>query len=86
MRRGSSRFFIHAFLDLPQHASASHCHLQGVVVSSEAIQTVSIEDVYGFRSVQSGRAVIHILLFPRRISWLFYNNTTIFLIVFKINE
>jgi hypothetical protein len=28
--------FINAFLDLPQHVSASHCHHQGVVVSSEA--------------------------------------------------
>jgi hypothetical protein len=37
MCRGSSSIFIDAFLDLPQHVSASHCHHQGVVVSSEAI-------------------------------------------------
>jgi hypothetical protein len=32
--------FINAFQDLPQHVSASHCHHQGVVVSSEATQPV----------------------------------------------
>jgi hypothetical protein len=42
MRRGSSSIFIHAFLDLPQHVSASHCHHQGAVVSSEATQAVCI--------------------------------------------
>jgi hypothetical protein len=49
MRRGSSSIFINAFLDLPQHVSASHCHHQGVVVSSEATQAVWIVDVYGLR-------------------------------------
>jgi hypothetical protein len=42
MRRGSSNVFINAFRDLPQHVSASHCHHQGVVVSSEATQAVCI--------------------------------------------
>jgi hypothetical protein len=28
--RGSSSIFTNAFLDLPQHVSASHCHHQGV--------------------------------------------------------
>jgi hypothetical protein len=53
MRRGSSSIFINAFLDLPQHVSVSHCHRQGVVVTSEAIQAVCIVDVYGLRPVQS---------------------------------
>jgi hypothetical protein len=47
MHRGSSRIFINTFLDLPQHVSASYCHHQGVVVSSEATQAVCI--VYGLR-------------------------------------
>jgi hypothetical protein len=47
MRRGISRIFINTFLDLPHHVSASHCHHQGVVVSSEANQAVCIIDVYG---------------------------------------
>jgi hypothetical protein len=54
MRRGSSSIFINAFLDLPQHVSASHCHYQGVVVTSEATQSVCIVDVYGLWPVQSG--------------------------------
>jgi hypothetical protein len=41
----SSSIFINAFLDLPQHVSASHCHHQGVVVSPEATQAVCIVDV-----------------------------------------
>jgi hypothetical protein len=53
MHRGSSSTFINAFLDLPQHVSASHCHHQGVVVSSEATQAVCIVDVYGLWPVQS---------------------------------
>jgi hypothetical protein len=36
MCRESSSSSINAFLDLLQHVSASHCHNQGVVVSSEA--------------------------------------------------
>jgi hypothetical protein len=55
MRRGSSRIFINAFLYLPQYVSASHCHRQRVVVSSEATQAVCNVDVYGLRSVQSGQ-------------------------------
>jgi hypothetical protein len=55
MRRGSSSNFINAFLDLPRHVSVSHCHHQGVVLSSEAIQAVCIVDVYGLRPVQSGQ-------------------------------
>jgi hypothetical protein len=45
MRRGSSSVFINAFLDLPQHVSASYRHHQGVVVSSEATQAVCVVDV-----------------------------------------
>jgi hypothetical protein len=45
MRRGSSSIFINAFLDLPQHASARHCHHPGVMVSSEATQVICIVDV-----------------------------------------
>jgi hypothetical protein len=55
MRRESSCMFVNAFLDLPQHVSASHCHHQGVVVSSEATQAVCIVDVYGLRPFQSGQ-------------------------------
>ena len=55
MRRGSSSIFINAFLDLPQHVSASHCHHQGVVITSEATQAVCIVDVYGLRSFQIGQ-------------------------------
>jgi hypothetical protein len=50
MRRGSGSIFINAFLDLPQHVSASHCHHQGVVVSSEATQAVCIVDVQSVRT------------------------------------
>jgi hypothetical protein len=53
MRPESSSVFINAFLDLPQHVSASHCHHQWIVVSSEATQAVCIVDVYGLRSIQS---------------------------------
>jgi hypothetical protein len=68
MRRVSSSIFINAFLDLPQHVSASHCHHQGVVVSSEATQAVFIVDVYGLRPVQSGRLSrdVHSWLHPSR--------------------
>jgi hypothetical protein len=55
MSRGSSSILSNAFLDLPQHVSASHCHYQGVVISPEATQTVCIVDVYGLRPVQSGQ-------------------------------
>jgi hypothetical protein len=55
MRRGSSNIFINEFLDLPQHVPASHCHHQGVVVSSEATQAVCIVGVYGLRPVQIGQ-------------------------------
>jgi hypothetical protein len=54
MRRGSSRIY-YGILDLPQHVSASHCHHQGVVVTSEAAQAICIVDVYGLRSVQCGQ-------------------------------
>jgi hypothetical protein len=46
---------INAFLDLPQHVSASRCHHQEAVVSSEATQAVCIVDVHGLRPVQSGQ-------------------------------
>jgi hypothetical protein len=55
MCRGSSSIFINAFLDLPQHVSASHCYHQAVVVSSEVIQAVCIVDVYGLRPIQTGQ-------------------------------
>jgi hypothetical protein len=41
--------FIDAFLDLPQHVSASHCYHQAVVVTSETTQPISIVDVCGLR-------------------------------------
>jgi hypothetical protein len=63
MRRGGSSIFINAFQDLLQHVSASHCHHQGVVVA---------ETCWG----KSRKALIKILLHPRRSCWLFYNNTT----------
>jgi hypothetical protein len=68
------------FMDLPQHVSASYCHHQGVVVSSEATQAVCMVDVYGLRPVQSGQLSrdvtkrVHAWLHPTH--WLFYNNTT----------
>jgi hypothetical protein len=43
--------------DLPQHVSASYCHHQGVVVTSEATQAVCIVDVNGLRPVQSVQLV-----------------------------
>jgi hypothetical protein len=49
MHRGSSSTFVNAFLDLPQHVLASHCHHQGVMVSSEATQAVCTVDAYGLR-------------------------------------
>jgi hypothetical protein len=55
MHRGSSSILIIAFLDLPQHVSASHCHHQRIVVSSEATQAVCIVDVYGLRPVHGGQ-------------------------------
>jgi hypothetical protein len=33
-------------LDLPQHVSTSHCHHQGVVVTSEASQAISVLWMY----------------------------------------
>jgi hypothetical protein len=45
LRRGSRMICVNAFLDLPQHVSASHCHYDGAVVSSEATQAVCIVDV-----------------------------------------
>jgi hypothetical protein len=50
-----ARFLINAFLDSPQHVSASHCHHQGVVVTAVATQAVCIVDAYGLRPVQSGQ-------------------------------
>jgi hypothetical protein len=47
--------FINAFLDLPQHVTASHCHHQGVVVFSGTTQAVCIVDVYRLRPIQSGQ-------------------------------
>jgi hypothetical protein len=41
MRRGSSRIY-YCILDLPQRVSASHCLHQGVVVTSEATQAISV--------------------------------------------
>src|SRR5215471_16626971 len=55
-----SRLRVNVFLDLPQHVSASHCHHQGVVVSSEATQAVCIVDVYGLRPIQSGQLSINV--------------------------
>jgi hypothetical protein len=55
MRRGSSSIFINTFLYLPQHVSASHCHHQEVVVSSEPTQAVCTVDVYGLWPVQIGQ-------------------------------
>jgi hypothetical protein len=46
-------FVLMHFWILPQHVSESHCHHQGVVVSSEANQAVCIVDVYGLRPIQS---------------------------------
>jgi hypothetical protein len=59
MRRGSGSILINAFLDLLQHVSTSHCHHQGVAVSSEASQAVCIVDGYGLRPVHSGQLSIH---------------------------
>jgi hypothetical protein len=70
MRRGSSSIFIHAFLDLPQHVSASHCHHQGVVIFSEATKTVCIVDVYGFRPVQSGQFSRNVTKFVQWVQFL----------------
>jgi hypothetical protein len=47
--------FINPFLDLPQHVSASNCHHQEVLVTSDAIHSACIVDVYGLRPVQSGQ-------------------------------
>jgi hypothetical protein len=54
MGRESSRIY-YCILDLPQHVSASHCHHQGVVVTSEATQAACILDVYRLRPDQSGQ-------------------------------
>jgi hypothetical protein len=43
------------FWILLKHISARHCHYQGVVVSSEATQAVSIVDGYDLRPVQSSQ-------------------------------
>jgi hypothetical protein len=45
MHRGSSKIYW-CILDLPQHVSASHCHHQGVVVTSEATQAISVLWLY----------------------------------------
>jgi hypothetical protein len=67
MRRESSSIFINAFLDLPQLVSASHCHHQGVVVSSEATQVVCMVDVYGLRPVQNGQLS---RVVTKRVQWV----------------
>jgi hypothetical protein len=41
MRLGGNRIY-ECILDLPQHVSASHCRHQGVVVTSEATQAISV--------------------------------------------
>jgi hypothetical protein len=41
MRRGCSRIYWY-ILDLPHHVSASRCNHQGVVVTSEATQAISV--------------------------------------------
>jgi hypothetical protein len=64
MRRGRSSIFINAFLDLPQHVSVSHCHYQGVVVSSESTQAVFIVDVHGLRPVKCGQLSRDVWLHP----------------------
>jgi hypothetical protein len=38
--------FIDAFQILPKHDSASHCHHQGVTVTSEATQAISVLWMY----------------------------------------
>jgi hypothetical protein len=45
MLPGSSRIYWY-ILYLPQHVSASHCHHQGVVVTSEATQAISVLWMY----------------------------------------
>jgi hypothetical protein len=45
MLRGSTRIY-RCILDLPQHVSASHCHHQRVVVTSEATQAISVLWMY----------------------------------------
>jgi hypothetical protein len=54
IRRGSSKNYWY-IPDLPQNVSASHCHHQGVVVTSEATQVICIVYVYGLWSIQSGQ-------------------------------
>jgi hypothetical protein len=45
MHQGSSRIYW-CILNLPQHVSASHCHHQGIVVTSEATQVMSVLWMY----------------------------------------
>jgi hypothetical protein len=54
MHRGSCRVY-YCILDLPQHVSASYCHHQGVVVTSDATQAICVVGVYGLRFVQCGQ-------------------------------
>jgi hypothetical protein len=43
--------FIAAFLDLPQQVSASYCHHQGAVVTSEATQAILLDLMYRYDAV-----------------------------------
>jgi hypothetical protein len=67
MRGRSSSILINVFLDLPKHVSASHCHHQEVVVTSEATQTVCIVNVYGLRPFQSGQLSRDL---TKRVQWV----------------
>jgi hypothetical protein len=62
--------FINVFLDLPQHVVASHCHHQGVVVSSVTLlwmymdyspsRVVSCRGMHILQQLTTGRIMIHI--------------------------
>jgi hypothetical protein len=87
---GITSIFINAFPELPQHVSASHCHHQGVVISSEATQAIQTAWVASEGTTtpwswqwlaetcwdKSRNALTKTMPLPRRICWLFYNNTT----------
>jgi hypothetical protein len=73
MRRGNGSILINAFLDLPQHVSASHCHHQGVAVSSAVTQAVYIVELYGLRPVQSGQLSRDVI---KRVQWGTEETTT----------
>jgi hypothetical protein len=77
MHRGSSSIYW-CILDLPQHVSASHCHHQGVIVTSEATQAISVLWMY---MDYDSSSVVSCQGMQRReysgfssCSWLFCNN------------